>query len=178
VTSVPGGGIPYLLNGSPTFGPRIRAGLAAAANLQPNTPAFDQFLAAAQQAIDPADPINYGFASAQNAILLHEVVGGGTLPNGQLSLPDQVIPNTVAGAPLAGTEPLIRALGLPAITASTQSATGVRGATRFIFGDHGSLLSPASNAAVTAEMQGQMASFIVSNGGAVVVTNTSVIRTQ
>lgn len=179
VTSVPGGGIAYLLNGSATFGPRIRAGLQAAAGLQPNTPAFDQFLAAAQQAIDPADPINYGFASAQNAILLHEVVGGGTLPNnGGTSLPDQVIPNTVPGAPLGGTEPLIRALGLPAITQSTQSATGVRGATRFIFGDHGSLLSPASNAAVTAEMQGQMASFIVSNGGAVVVTNTSVIRTQ
>jgi hypothetical protein len=93
-------------------------------------------------------------------------------------LPDQVIPNRVNGAPLSGTEPMIAALGLPAITASTQSANGVRGAVRFIAGDHGSLLSPAASAAATAEMQGQMASMIVSTGQAVQVTNTSVIRTQ
>ena len=45
-------------------------------------------------------------------------------------------------------------------------------------GDHGSLLSPASSAAVTAEMQGEMASMLVSAGNAVQVSNTSVIRTQ
>jgi hypothetical protein len=170
--SVPGGGIARLLDGSPTFGPRIRAGLQAAAGLQPGTPAYDQFMGAAQQAIDSADPINYGFASATDAILLHEVVGGGSV------LPDQVIPNTVAGAPLSGTEPLIRALGLPTVTASTTAANGVRGAVRYIVGDHGSLLSPAASAAATAEMQGQMASLIASGGLQVQVTNTSVIRTQ
>jgi hypothetical protein len=94
-------------------------------------------MGAAQQVVDAVDPINYGFASAQNAIVLHEVVGGGSV------LPDQVIPNTVAGAPLSGTEPLIRALGLPTITNNTPSQPpGVRGAVRFIVGDHGSLLSP------------------------------------
>ncbi len=170
--SVPGGGIARLLDGSPTFGPRIRAGLAAAAGLQPNTLAYDQFMGAAQQAVDSGDPINYGFASAQNAILLHEVVGGGSV------LPDQVIPNSVPGAPLAGTEPMIRALGLPSITASVQAANGVRGVVRFTAGDHGSLLSPAASGAATAEMQGQMASMTVSAGTGVVVTNTSVIRTQ
>jgi hypothetical protein len=170
--SVPGGGIAQLLNGSPTFGPRIRAGLAAAAGLQPNTPDFDRFLGAAQQVIDAADPINYGFASAQNAILLHEVVGGDGVP------PDAVIPNTVAGAPLAGTEAMIRVLGLPTISATTQAANGVRGAVRFTAGDHGSLLSPAASAAATVEMQTQMASMAASAGTAVVVTNTSVIRTQ
>jgi hypothetical protein len=170
--SVPGGGIARLLDGSVTFGPRIRAGLQAAAGLQPNTPAYDQFMGAAQQAIDSADPVNYGFASATNAILLHEVVGGGTV------LPDQVIPNSVAGAPLSGTEPLIRALSLPTITASTTAASGVRGAVRFIVGDHGSLLNPAASAAATVEMQGQMASLIASGGQQVQVSNTSVIRTQ
>lgn len=170
--SVPGGGIARLLDGSPTFGPRIRAGLAAAANLQPNTLQYDQFMGAAQQAVDSVDPINYGFASAQNAILLHEVIGGGSV------LPDQVIPNSVAGAPLSGTEPLIRALGLPAIAATTQAANGVRGAVRFTAGDHGSLLSPAASGPATVEMQTQMASMTASAGTAVVVTNTSVIRTQ
>jgi hypothetical protein len=172
VLSVPGGGIARLLEASPTFGPRIRAGLAAAAGLQPNTPAYDQFFGAAQQVIDSADPVNYGFASVQNAILLHEVVGGGAV------LPDQVIPNAVAGAPLSGTEPLIRVLGLSSITATTQSANGVRGATRFTKGDHGSLLSPSASLPATIEMQGEMISFIASGGAAVVVSDTSVIRTQ
>ena len=173
VLNVPGGGIARMLEASPTFGPRIRAGLAAAAGLQPGTPSYDQFFGATQQIIDSADPVNYGFASATDAILLQEVVG-----NGSNVLPDQVIPNRVTGAPLSGTEPLIAALGLPTITATTQAATGVRGAVRFTAGDHGSLLSPTASAAATVEMQGQMASLIVSAGQAVQVTNTSVIRTQ
>jgi len=170
VLSVPGGGIAQLLNNSNTFGPRIRAGLAASGVIA-GTAAFDQFLGAAQQALDSGDPINFAFAAAGERILVHEVVGTSAATS------DQVIPNSAAGAPLAGTEPLIRALGLPAITASVQSA-GVRGAVRFTAGDHGSLLSPVASAAATAEMQGQMASMIVSNGQAVQVTNTSVIRTQ
>ena len=183
--SVPGGGIAQMLNGSPTFGPRIRAGLAAA-GVQPGTPAFDQFLGAAQQVIDPADPINYGFASLTNAILLHEVVGNGAdIP------PDQVIPNSVPGAPLSGTEPLIRVLDLDPITSEGvhQDPNGLRAVVRFIRGEHGSLLSPARTvgvsppqptgfADVTAEMQRQMASFTVSGGTAVVVQDASVIRTQ
>lgn len=171
VLSVPGGGIAQLLNASPTFGPRIRAGLAAS-GVQAGTAAFDQFMGAAQQAVDSGDPINFASAAAGERILLHEVVG--TSP----ATADQVIPNSVATAPLSGTEPLIRALGLSTITATAQSATGIRGAVRFTAGDHGSLLSPAASAAATTEMQTQMASMIVSNGQAVQVTNTSVIRTQ
>ena len=173
VLNVPGGGIARMLEASPTFGPRIRAGLAAAAGLQPGTPSYDQFFGATQQIIDAADPVNYGFASATDAIVLQEVVG-----NGSNVLPDQVIPNRVTGAPLSGTEPLIAALGLPTITASTQAATGVRGAVRFTAGDHGSLLSPAASAAATVEMQTQMASLVASAGQAVQVANPSVIRTQ
>ncbi len=169
--SVPGGGIARMIEASPTFGPRIRAGLAGV-GLQPNTPDFDRFLGATQQVLDSADPINYGFASAQNRILLHEVVGGGTV------LPDQVIPNSVPGAPLSGTEPLIRVLGLTPLIASAQDANGLRRATRFIKGDHGSLLSPAASPAATAEMQTEMASFISSGGAAVLVVDPSVIRTQ
>jgi hypothetical protein len=162
-----------MLEASPTFGPRIRAGLAAGAGLQPGTPNYDTFFGATQQILDPADPINYGFASATDAILLHEVVG-----NGSNVLPDQVIPNRVAGAPLSGTEPMITALGLPALTASAQAANGVRGAVRFTAGDHGSLLSPTASLPATVEMQTQMASLIASGGLQVQITNTSVIRTQ
>jgi hypothetical protein len=44
VLSVPGGGIARLLEASPTFGPRIRAGLAASAGLQPGTANVRQLL--------------------------------------------------------------------------------------------------------------------------------------
>lgn len=168
--SVPGGGIAQLLNGSPTFGPQIRAGLAAN-GIQAGTPDFDQFLLITQTVVDSADPVNFGFASQTDRMLMHLVVGGGSV------LPDQVVPITVPGAPLSGGDPLARVLGLSAVTASTTNAAGVRGVARFIQGDHGSLLSPTASAAATAEMQGQMASFVVSNGTAVQVQNTSVIRT-
>lgn len=177
VLSAPGGGIARLLEASPTFGPRIRAGLLAAGGPAQGTADYDTFFGATQNVIDSADPINFALPNnatllGSKAILLHEIVGGGSV------LPDQVVPNSVTGAPLSGTEPLIRIMGLNAITATTQSATGVRGAVRFVVGDHGSLLSPAASAAATQEMQGQMASMIVSAGAAVQVSNPSVIRTQ
>jgi len=90
--------------------------------------------------------------------------------------PDQVIPNSVPGAPLSGTEPLIAALGLSDITQTTQSADGIRGAVRFLQGEHGSILDPTDFPAATAEMQGEMASMIVSNGAAVQITNPAIIR--
>jgi hypothetical protein len=171
--NVPGGGIARLLEASPTFGPRIRAGLAALAGLQPGTPSYDQFFLITQTVIDSADPINYGFAAQNKRILAQLVVG-----NGGSVLPDQVVPIAVAGAPLSGGEPLVRALGLTTITASTQNANGIRGVVRFIAGDHGSLLSPAASLPATLEMQGEAASFSASGGTAVQVANTSVIRTQ
>lgn len=181
VLSVPGGGVAQLLNGSPTFGPPIRAGLLASAGIKPGDPAFDQFFGAAQQVVDSADPVNFAGFAANKRILLHEVVGGGTLGGGT-ALPDQVIPNAVAGAPLSGTEPLIRALGFASITGTTANAAGVRGAVRFIQGNHGSILQPgaatAEALATTVEMQGEMASFLVSGGTAVQVANPTVIRTQ
>ena len=164
--SVPGGGIANLLAGSDTFGPVIRAGLQEA-GVEPGSPDFFQFLGAAQTVIDSADPINWSrLAVADNSILLHQVAG------------DTVVPNSVPGAPLSGTEPMIRVMGLDAITQTTQAPAGIRGATRFIQGSHGSLLDPAANPAVTAEMQGQAASLISTGGTTVIVNDASVIQTD
>ncbi len=170
----PGGGIPYLLDASTNFGPVLRAGLASAGVL-PNTPNYSRFLFAAQTVVDSADPINHaaGLLARGTPLLLHEVIGGG--PGG--GLPDQTIPNSVAGRPLAGTEPLIDALGLDPIVATASNVAGVRGAVRFIEGDHASILLPTANAAATAEMQAQIASFLASVGAQVTVTDTSVIDT-
>jgi len=170
----PGGGIPYLLDASVSFGPTLRAGLAAA-GVQPGTPDYTSFLFAAQTVVDSADPVNFGAALGQRGIplLLHEVIGGGPLGG----LPDQTIPNTVPGRPLSGTEPLISALGLGRITATVNDVNGVSGAVRFIEGDHGSVLDPTANAAATAEMQSQIASFLASVGTQVTVSDPTVIDT-
>ncbi len=167
VLSVPGGGIVNLLLGSEAFGDRIRAGLAGA-GLEPGSPGFQAYTVAAQTILDSSDPINWAAAAAAaNSILLHEVIGDG------------VIPNSVPGAPLSGTEPLIAAMGLTTITATTQDAGGIRGAVRFIPpADHGSILNPSASPAATAEMQGQMATIIVSAGTTVVVNDPSVIVTE
>jgi len=192
VLNVPGGGIVGLLIGSPTFSPVILAGLAQA-GVQPGTPAFGQFVTAAQTVSDSADPINYAFATANKNILAQEVVGGNSPVAGDISiaacgskcydangkwLPDQVIPNAVSGFPLSGGNPIIAVLGLSTITASTQSATGIRGVVRFTNGSHSSLLDPTTSPQTTVEMQTEAASFLASGGTAVQVSNTSVIRTQ
>ncbi|MEN1728541.1 MAG: lipase, partial [Pseudomonadota bacterium] len=166
VLSVPGGGIAQLLNGSITFGPVVRGGLAAA-GIEAGTADFEQFLLIAQSVLDSADPINWGAnASLTNSILLHQMAG------------DTVIPNAVPGAPLSGTEPLIAIMGLAPITETTVDPMGIRGATRFIQGSHGSLLDPTASLAVTAEMQAQAASMVASGGATVVVGDTSLIQTD
>jgi hypothetical protein len=167
VLSVPGGGIANLLIGSDTFGPRILAGLAGL-GIEPGTANFNLFLLATQTLLDSADPVNWaGPAAAFNSILLHEVIG------------DTVIPNFVATAPLSGTEPLIAAMGLSTITATTFDATGVRGVVRFVPpASHGSLLDPTASPGAFFEMQGQMASMLATFGTTVVVTDPSVIVTE
>ena len=164
VLSVPGGGIANLLSGSQTFGPVIRAGLAAA-GVEPFSPAYFQFLLIAQTVVDAADPINWGATTVlTNSVLLQQVNG------------DAVVPNAVQGAPLSGTEPLIRVMGLDTISSTTQDPTGIRGALRMLEGGHGSLLSPADSLAATIEMQGQAASMVASGGAVVVINNPAIVQ--
>ena len=162
--SAPGGGIANLLLGSPTFGPRIIAGLAAA-GVEQGTTEFNLFMLATQTVIDSADPINHGAkASLVNNVLLHEIIG------------DQVVTNTVPNAPLSGTEPLIAVMGLTSYSESAFDAAGIDGAVRFIEGDHGSLLSPAASLAATQEMQRQLAAFQATRGTTVNINDSSVVQ--
>lgn len=169
-----GGGIPYLLDGSPVYQPILQAGLGSAGVL-PGTPDYTSFLFAAQTAVDTGDPINYGAAIAalDFPMLFHEVIGGG--PGG--GLPDQSVPNSVANRPLAGSEPLIAALDLTRVTATLNDVNGVRGIVRFIEGNHGSILDPTESPATTAEMQSQIAAFLANLGTEITVTNAAVIDT-
>jgi len=161
--SVPAGGLARALEASPAFGPGIRAGLAAAAGLQPGTADYELFFTVFQTVLDSMDPINWIAEAARfNRVMLHEVIG------------DTVLPNVVETAPLSGTEPLIRAAGLTSYASTITDPGGISVAGRFVSpASHSSLLSPASSPAATAEMQKQMASFFVSRGTTVVVEDSA-----
>ncbi|MFM4977244.1 VolA/Pla-1 family phospholipase [Aeromonas rivipollensis] len=205
--AMPGGGIAPLLLNSPTFGPTIQMSVltggsaalktaftAYAPNCQTAAPTcfVNEFLPsldaatqataagtlqsysfAAQSVLDSADPINLGRGIAADfPLFATEVVG-----DGALSLSDRVIPNSIATAPLGGTEPLFKVLALQPLT-----ATGAANhhAARFLAGGHSSLLAPDENfdptSAVTTEMQTQFGSFFASDGALVKVTDASLLK--
>ncbi|MFC5704535.1 VolA/Pla-1 family phospholipase [Aeromonas eucrenophila] len=205
--AMPGGGIAPLLLNSPTFGPTIKMGVltggsaelkAAFTAYAPNCktavascfvneflPSLDataqasaagtlqSYVFAAQSVLDSADPINLASGiKADFPLFATEIVG-----DGALSLSDQVIPNSIASAPLGGTEPLFRVLALQPLTAS---GAANHKAARFVAGGHSSLLAPDENfdptGAVTTEMQTQFGSFFASGGTAVKVTDASLLK--
>jgi len=207
--AMPGGGIAPLLLNSPSFGPTIKmsvltsgspelkAGFTAyapnckttAANCFVNEflPSLDaatqagaastlqSYTFAAQSVLDSADPINLGSGVAKSfPLFATEIVG-----DDALGLPDQVIPNSIASAPLGGTEPLFRVLGLQELKGSGVLPAGHHAA-RFLKGGHSSLLAPDENfdqaGAVTTEIQTQFASFFMSGGVAVKVTDDTLIK--
>jgi len=180
--AMPGGGIAQLLAGSPSFGPTIRAGVDGAEGV--SDAEYQQFLGIVQTLVDSGDPINHAGTVAAGDIALHfiEVVGeDGASP------PDLVVPNAVAGAPLAGSEPLARALGLEPIVESATAGALVR----FSRGTHGSIIDPAADpspdgvatteaelataGAVTVEMQTQAATFAASRGTMLPIGDADVI---
>ncbi len=158
--SAPAGGLLRAGEASPTFGPRIRAGLEAV-GIFPGDPMFELYLTVGQTVVDSGDPVNWvSTLGMTKPTLLHEVIG------------DTVLPNTVPGAPLSGTEAMIRTGALAAYNTTQANPDGLRAAARFVPpASHASLLSPASSPAATVEMQGQMASFLASQGTFINVGN-------
>lgn len=159
--AMPGAGIAQLLANSETFGPVINAGLAGV-GIVAGSADYNSFLTAAQTLVDSSDPINHATTLAANgSTRLHmiEVIG------------DAVIPNSVATAPLAGTEPLARLLGLTQVDATTT----VNALVKFTEGSHGSILSPEASVNATVEMQRQTAGFAVAQGAQLTITNSDVI---
>ena len=158
VLSVPGGGLAQLLKDSPTFAPRINAGLAAQ-GLLPGTSLYEQYFRDVQNVIDAGDPLNFVTQTAQQRSIYFQQMVGNAAANPAV-LPDQVIPNSA-------TQRLITA-----ITASGQAFPRVvpgapvtgDGYVNFIAGDHGSLLNPASSPAATGEMQGEAVTFTATVG--------------
>ena len=165
--AMPAAGLVPMTIASPAFRDPILAGLEAA-GLVPGTPAFSQFVISAQTVIDSGDPINFGArAAGMHPIHMIEVVGDEAAG----ILPDQTVLNTVAGAPLAGSTPLARTMGLAQISADANTS----GIVRFTAGEHGSLLDPTASLAATVEMQRQVATFAVTGGTLIQISDPSVI---
>jgi hypothetical protein len=160
VLSVPGGGVAQLLRDSPTFGPRINAGLGTQ-GLLPGTSLYEQYFRDVQNIVDAGDPLNFVTqTAARRSIYFQQMVGGGGTP---AALPDQVIPNSA-------TQRLITAItnnGLAGGLAFPRVVPGAPvngdGYVNFVVGDHGSLLSPAASAAATGEMQAEALVFTAGN---------------
>ena len=169
VLAMPGGGIPKMLEASVSFGPDIEAGLGSVGIL-PGTSDWEDFMWLAQTVTDSGDPINHAVALGANAtpVYLIEVVG-----DGGANLPDQVVPNNSADAPLSGTDPLIASLGLDIISTTTSSS---KVAVQFTEGDHSSIINAAGSAAALAEMQNQAIGFFLSGGMTLTVIDNSVVK--
>ncbi len=158
----PGGGVAQTIFDSPAFGPRIKAGLAQQGISEGST-LYEQFIRDAQTAVDAGDPINYIASATVRPLLVLQVVGGGTLPNGTASPADQVVDNAATGR-------LILAAGLTRLSTPGVNPMPLGGAyVNFLFGDHGSIINPAASAATTGEMQAQSLSFAGSSGAAVTI---------
>lgn len=168
---MPGGGLAKLLANSPSFMDAIEAGLAANGIL-PGTPEFETFLVAAQTVADSGDPINYAQSLAATGLPIHliEVVGLVGFND-----PDQTIPNSVPGAPLSGTEPLIRAFGLTPIVDDTVDVDGIQGVVRYTEGGHSSLLLPDESIPAFLEMQAMTVEFASTRGQMLTVTDDDIV---
>ncbi|NPA56313.1 MAG: hypothetical protein GXO19_01110 [Epsilonproteobacteria bacterium] len=158
----PGGGIAQLLNNSESFGPIIAEALAKG-GLKKGTPEYDRYMVLTQTLIDDADPINYGKYLKGERILTYEVLG------------DSVIPNRVLSAPLSGTEPLLKEMEAENILNAPSPLERRPYFSRFVYGDHSSLLKPIYPA-ITAEMHLQMASYLASDGRQVKIGDPSLME--
>lgn len=144
VLNVPGGRITYLLLASPTFGPPVLAGLAAA-GIEPGTEDFVKFGIFTQTVIDDVDPLNY----AEPAIA--GTLRGGSKANllQQLATADTVIlpANQYDLATAFGEDPdyvqvaAISALALVAQAPAPQPGPGLFEVPN---ANHGALLDPSA----------------------------------
>ncbi|BDY13277.1 hypothetical protein [Hydrogenimonas cancrithermarum] len=162
--SMPGGGITDIMLNSQTFGDAVIEGLKGA-GLEPGTNEFAAFTVAMQTILDDADPLNYANKVAEKQRLLLHLVKD-----------DDVIPNTVAAAPLAGGVPIVHLMGAKDITSYFAEGETTKTIfpetsddvyTFFQSGNHRSLFIPDYNLDTTIEMQTQMDSFIYSQGVAI-----------
>ena len=158
---------------SATYGPLINS-LLAASGLPANTTLYRNFFRNVQAAFDSADAVNYastmaGAAAGGRELYFSTFEGGaGGFP------PDPVVP-------VEATRRLIDAAGGTGVTrVNSVGATNVAGTNGgwvpFSQGIHNSLLDPGPSAAVTFELQSEIADFLFTGGDQIVITDATVIQ--
>jgi len=176
-----GASLVKVMDGSASFGPILSAGLAQQAGLIKGTADYEAFLGAAQTVIDSADPVNHTTAAATGrGVLFFEIVGGNGTPSDlvvPIRVPDANDASGTIPAPLAGTEPQLALMGLTQVNVTQGPSSNLLVSTKFVSGDHRSVLDPTADSDVTTEMQTQMASFLGTNGAVLVVTDASLLQT-
>jgi hypothetical protein len=126
-----------------------------AQGLVAGTSLYAQYFRDTQTIVDAGDPLNYALSAfAQRPIFLAQMVGGAGTPP---ALPDQVVPNAATARLIAA----FTASGGSMPRVVTGTVVPGSGYVNFIAGDHGTLLSPASSAAATVELQSRVATFTV-----------------
>ncbi len=164
--SVGGGAIPKLLDASKSYGPIIAAGLAGN-GVTENTDSYETFMRFAQTLADAGDPINFAMNAKMNRpIHFTQVLNDLVVPNAALKGAASATQDYVGATGfLSGNTALAKTMGFSTMNEiditsfNSQNLTGSNTWVQFNQGGHGSLLDPTSNAAVTAEMQCQSASF-------------------
>lgn len=131
---------------------------------------FAQFAFAAQSVSDQSDPVNFFTTLGQNTnVHMITVVG-----DGGENLPDQVIPVSTS-VPLSGQLPLATLMNLETIASTVSSANPLSGIVKYTAGAHASSINPGPDAAVTVEMQSQIATYLGSDARVIQVTNPSIV---
>jgi pimeloyl-ACP methyl ester carboxylesterase len=160
VLYTPASGIVRTLENSPSFAPRILAGLSAA-GVEQGTKNYETFMRVVQHAIDPADPINLAddIISGGNGILTFNVVGtedgnGNTLyKSDQTTIIEAAKTQLNQAFPdfLAGGIPLSEELGATNVVDTDGSQKSL--ASNLAYGSHGMFVLPSAdrNIADTAE---------------------------
>ena len=179
VMAMPGQGVIQLLNNSPVFSPAIENGLAAVGIIK-GTADYDAFMLASQTLVDDADPANYAQSIGSKTtlpILEIESVGDGTEGSG-----DQHIPNSIASAPLSGTEPFIFFTGAKDINTSglvsgdSYLTDTNKTVIRLTAGEHRSALDPQYSMTAFVEIHSELSSFIHSNGTEIRLESPEIIK--
>lgn len=193
VLGMSGVGLAKIFDGSTVFSPILVNGLAPA-GISKGTADYEAFVGGIQTVIDSADPVNYATTAATGrGILLFEIVGGNSSPS------DLFVPNTVpdandlttgtgptAAAPLAGTEPMVKLMGLTQVnTSQPVGAEDLKLVLKFTAGDHRSFLTDNADlledpdfasAEVTGNIRTGMATFLGSAGMGLTITDASIIQ--
>ncbi|MCL2723979.1 MAG: hypothetical protein FWD69_06020 [Polyangiaceae bacterium] len=166
VLDVPGGDLPQIILTAPSFAPQREELIATLAkqDINPGTPAFDQFTGIVQWILDPADPANMGYRlthgspNANRKAFIQFIEGDETVPNvSNFALVTGANRNFVDTPPSFGCMQPLSCYEFTEAGDSFDATTAALG-TR-----HGFLLSPptgAAGAGLTVKAQTQVANFI------------------